>query len=603
MKIVRLLLLVVLLTSACAVRVPVQVHTPTVPPAPSPSPKVTPDAIPDTGEEGPAGIRAAFYYPWFPQAWKQRGMDPYTQYHPALGKYQSEDPSVIEKHIAAMQYGKIEVGIASWWGQQHHTNTRIPALLKAGEAANFSWALYLESEGQDNPPAEELLADLEYIRDNYATSPAYHKIDGKFLVFVYTDPEDGCDMVARWKEANLVGAYVVLKVFKGYRACEVQPDGWHQYAPAKYRDSQDEFSYNISPGFWKANEPEARLKRDLDQWQTSIRSMNASGAQFHLIATFNEWGEGTAIEDAQEWTSPSGYGYYLDALHYDGNIPADLYPFTTNLPTVVQSESMQVMIGAGDIGHCSGGPDQTAALLARHPGATIFTTGDNAYPKGSSNDFRRCFDPTWGQYKDRIRPAPGNHEYQTKDAVPYYEYFGESAGEPGKGYYSYDLGDWHIIVLNSNCGSVSGCKVGSPQDDWLRADLAAHPAQCTLAYWHHPRFSSGKHGSDERTAHFWQALYDAGVDLVLNGHEHSYERFAPQDPAGNLDVQKGIRQIIIGTGGAQFYDMGERLPNSEVVITDTYGLLKLNLESGGYQWTFLPVDGKTASDQGSDVCH
>jgi hypothetical protein len=248
-------------------------------------------------------------------------MNPFTHYHPVLGFYNASDTAVIQKHIAAMQYGKIKLGIASWWGQNHHTNQRIPALLKAGEETGFHWALYMENEGQGDPTPESIRADLTYIRDQYATSPAYLKIGGRFVVFVYADPNDSCAMSTRWKEANTVGAYVVLKVFEGYRNCPDQPESWHQYAPANERERQGLDSFTISPGFWKATEADPRLERNLSKWAAAIRAMIDSKADFQLITTFNEWGEGTSVEGAAEWNSPSGYGGYLEALHNDGNTP------------------------------------------------------------------------------------------------------------------------------------------------------------------------------------------------------------------------------------------------------------------------------------------
>lgn len=278
-------------------------------------------ARPAAPGELPFPIRAAFYYPWFPQAWNQSHINPFAQYHPALGFYRSDDITVIQQHIAAMQYGKIQVGIASWWGQGHHTDSHVLDLLKAGQAANFYWALYFEREGSIDPTPESIRADLEYIRDHYASSPVYLKINGRFVVFVYAQPTDACGMADRWKQANTVGAYMVLKVFAGYRACASQPEAWHQYAPANAQKQQGMDSFTISPGFWKAGEELPLLNRDLPAWSKNIQAMIASKANFQLITTFNEWGEGTAVENAQEWTSPSGYGAYLDALHNDGLTP------------------------------------------------------------------------------------------------------------------------------------------------------------------------------------------------------------------------------------------------------------------------------------------
>ncbi len=264
-------------------------------------------------------IRAAFYYPWFPNSWNQQGMDPFTHYHPSLGFYSQDDPTVIPEQIAAMQYGKIQLGIASWWGQGHYTDQRFATLLQAGEKVGFYWAVYMESEGQGNPSVAAISSDLQYIHDKYASSPAYLKIGERFVVFVYSDPSDGCGMVDRWTQANTLKAYLVLKIFTGYQKCPNQPNAWHEYAPAGAEKGVGNDSFTISPGFYKAGEPQPRLPRNLQQWDAEIQDMIASNANFELITTFNEWGEGTAVESATEWASPSGYGQYLDALHYDGN--------------------------------------------------------------------------------------------------------------------------------------------------------------------------------------------------------------------------------------------------------------------------------------------
>ncbi|HZS00422.1 MAG TPA: metallophosphoesterase [Chloroflexota bacterium] len=261
-----------------------------------------------------------------------------------------------------------------------------------------------------------------------------------------------------------------------------------------------------------------------------------------------------------------------------------------------------VLVGAGDIAACGEGSEATAALLDRIPG-TVVTLGDNAYGSGTAEEYARCYEPTWGRHKARTRPAPGNHDYMTASAAPYFAYFGERAGAPRQSYYSYDLGAWHIVALNSNCDEVGGCEAGSPQERWLRVDLAAHPAACTLAYWHHPRFSSGEHGNNRAVQPFWQALYDAGADVALAGHEHFYERFAPQDPAGAADPARGIRQFTVGTGGASLYQFGVVRPNSEVRSAESFGVLKLTLGSQGYQWEFVAADGKPSKDRGSAACH
>ena len=266
----------------------------------------------------------------------------------------------------------------------------------------------------------------------------------------------------------------------------------------------------------------------------------------------------------------------------------------------------ETLLAAGDIALCSNlaGAEATARLLERLPGV-IAPLGDLAYPDGGTGDFT-CFDRTWGRLKSRIRPSPGNHEYHTPQAADYFAYFGPAAGEPGKGYYSYELGAWHVVALNSNCQEIGGCQAGSPQETWLRQDLATHKSACTLAYWHHPLFSSGEkpsHALHPELKPLWQALYQAGAEVILNGHEHNYERFAPQDPEGRPDPTHGLREIVVGTGGKDFDPLPGSSPNSEVRRDDTFGILKLTLAPEGYDWEFVPVAGGTFTDSGHGACH
>jgi hypothetical protein len=256
-----------------------------------------------------------------------------------------------------------------------------------------------------------------------------------------------------------------------------------------------------------------------------------------------------------------------------------------------------VLVGAGDISDCGSAKDeQTATLLDGIPG-TVATFGDNAYSSGSAAQYRDCYDPTWGRHKARTKPAAGNHEYGTSGASGYFGYFGAAAGTAGQGWYSYDLGRWHMIVLNSNCGEV-GCGTNSTQVKWLRADLAAHAGDHVIAYWHHPRFSSGAHGNDASVQPFWDALYAAGADIVLNGHDHDYERFAPQDPSGRADPAHGIREFVIGTGGRELRPRDTTVKNSQV-FSETFGVLKLTLHANSYDWKFVPIAGESFTDSGT----
>ena len=262
-----------------------------------------------------------------------------------------------------------------------------------------------------------------------------------------------------------------------------------------------------------------------------------------------------------------------------------------------------VLVGAGDIASCdSGGDEQTAALLDTIDG-TVFTLGDNVYPNGTPKQFMECYDPSWGRHKARTRPAPGNHDYRTQGAAGYFGYFGGAAGDPRTGYYAYDLGTWRVLVLNSNCSQVGGCGPGSAQEKWLKQDLAENPRPCTVAMWHHPRYSSGEHGDDTDMRHLWKVLYDADADVVLTGHDHTYERFAPQNPEDRADPKRGIREFVVGTGGRSHYAFGRIDRESEVRNNTDFGVLKLTLHPGSYDWEFIPVAFGKFHDSGTGTCH
>jgi hypothetical protein len=260
-----------------------------------------------------------------------------------------------------------------------------------------------------------------------------------------------------------------------------------------------------------------------------------------------------------------------------------------------------ILVGAGDIASCSSSGDEATSNILDGITGTVITLGDNAYDTGMASEFANCYDPSWGRHKSRTRPVAGNHEYHSSGASGYYTYFGTAAGDPSKGYYSYDLGAWHILALNSNIPM----EPDSAQERWLRSDLEAHPTKCTLAYWHHPRFSSGSgHGSSTASQPLWQALYDANADVILVGHEHNYERFVPQDPDGRADPLQGIREFVVGTGGKSHYGFGTILPTSDVRNADTNGVLKLTLHPTGYDFEFVPEAGKTFVDKATNLsCH
>ena len=266
-----------------------------------------------------------------------------------------------------------------------------------------------------------------------------------------------------------------------------------------------------------------------------------------------------------------------------------------------------LMAGAGDIADCAGdGAAVTAGLVdgGFPEGALdiVFTLGDNVYPNGSSEEFAGCYQPSWGGFKDKTRPAAGERDYATPEAAGYFGYFGEAAGSPDEGYYTYEVPGWRVIVLNSNCSEVGGCEVGSPQERWLRQVLALNSAQCILAYWHSPLLSSGPSGGDPAVRPLFQALYDFGAEVVINGHDHAYERFALQNPDGIHDPVSGIRQFTVGTGGASLDQFGKVAANSEVRFNEGFGVLLLKLYEGGYEWEYVVGDGSDFTDVGVGVC-
>jgi hypothetical protein len=277
-----------------------------------------------------------------------------------------------------------------------------------------------------------------------------------------------------------------------------------------------------------------------------------------------------------------------------------------------QPPAPNTLYAAGDIAYCvHNNPDWSFAMstarlvgdaLSNDPNGAVITLGDNVYPRGTAKEFESCYDPTWGRFKERTLPTPGNHEYYTPDAAPYFAYFGPRTGP---GYYSLQLGSWHVISLNS----VLAGQAMDAQMNWLRADLAAAPARCTLAVWHHPLYSSGDAGSYPVMQQAWELLYQAGAELVLSGHDHDYERFGPQDALGNRDDKRGMRQFVVGTGGGSpSWFRASSLPNSEFRDSSRYGVMRLVLREDGYEWEFLEakhtgLPGPDFPDRGSGSCH
>lgn len=261
-----------------------------------------------------------------------------------------------------------------------------------------------------------------------------------------------------------------------------------------------------------------------------------------------------------------------------------------------------MLIGAGDIAYCEpqkNNSADTARIIDLYPAAIVFTAGDNNQDDGNYGRYENCYGPTWGRFKDRTRPSMGNHDHKTENGAPYHMYFGEAAGMYGHGFYSYEVGEWHIIALNSNCDS--GCEPGSLQEQWLRDELAANRARCTLLYWHHPMWTSGPERELGFISGFWNAAVEGDADVAVNGHNHQYERFAPMDELGNYDPS-GVRQFVVGTGGAPLYGFTKALPNSEVRYNSSHGVILFKLYPASYEWVFISTTGDF-QDSGSADCH
>jgi hypothetical protein len=376
---------------------------------------------------------------------------------------------------------------------------------------------------------------------------------------------------------------------------------------------------------------------DTTAWHHVVATKN--GSAVHLYLDGRDVTGTVASETMVDNTLPLAIGQSSGTAYFNGGID-EVALYSGALPPATVTQHYLIGHPAPSGGGTSGGPDpviaaagdiscspfnsnynlgagvpsacrqrSTSDLLVGAGLAAVLPLGDTQYDNGSLSEFQGAYDPTWGRVKSITKPAVGNHEYNVGGAAGYFDYFdgvgavSGAAGDRGKGYYSFDVGAWHLVALNSECSQVGGCQTGSAQERWLKADLAAHPAKCTLAYWHRPLFNSSFTGSDTEVMPLWQDLYNAGAEVVLNGHAHDYERFAPQTPSGGLDAARGVRQFVVGTGGEDRHSIPSAVAHSEVHDTATFGILKLTLHPAGYDWRFVPAAGGSFVDAGTAVCH
>jgi hypothetical protein len=552
-----------------------------------------------------AVVRAAFYDPISAESWLQTN-PPYSHFVPTLGGYDSGDAATVQQQDKWMEYAHLDAGIAYWDGQGTAKDSRISGILNASATSPVKWALYYQLEQVTDPSAQSIEADLAYVNSRYASQSSYLRIGGSPVLFVHGGAGDTCDMADRWAAGNTLNFYIVLTVVPGYVSCTSQPNSWHEFAPDVTESDVPGYSYSISPGAWSADAATPQLKRlPWTKWKDSIERMVASAEPLQLITTWNDWAGGSAVEPSVDWISTdcliSGAacpGVYLNRLHK--HVDSAVVAAAGDIACDPTSANFNGGLGTTDMCH----QQNTADLLTGVD--AVLALGDLQYENATTSKFSASYEPSWGRYKPITYPVPGNHEYQTAGAADYYTYFGAAAGDPNKGYYSFDIGSWHVVALNSNC-SVVACAAGSDQELWLEADLAANAdKKCTLAMWHQPHFTDGPHSPDDdgSTQPFWDDLYAAGAEVVLNGHDHSYQRFPLLKPDGTPDAAAGIREFIVGTGGKDQDASIPGTPLAEREHTGTFGVLKLWLYEDGYDWQFVPEKDAAQkwSDYGSGAC-
>ena len=535
-----------------------------------------------------ATMRVALYEPEYPEAWPAQ-----LALAPTLGAYDSTDLPLVRWHQRWLEWSKLDA-VASWDGPGSLSDSRMPALISLSFKTSVQWALRYRPEALSDPPPEEISALLAYVSEDYTSHSSFLREGGKPVMFVATGPLDGCGAVERWTTANAGTFHLAMETFPGFALCQSQPDRWYaRTSGAEPSAHVPGHSYTITPGRWAAGEPAPSLERPLPRgWRQVVQGMLDSGEPLQVVDSFNDWAAGTSIESAEQWVHPNCIvygrrcpGYFLNRLHWQ--VPDPTVAVAGDIACDPDDASFNG--GEGTVDRCR--HKHTAALIDTD---YVLTLGDQQYESGRLDDFMQSYDPTWGAFKHVTYPTVGNHE---AGGDGYWDYFGSRAGERGRGWYSLDIGDWHVIALNSNCSRVS-CP---EQEAWLRADLAGNRERCTLAFWHHPHFTDGTHGPDDdgSTAGFWSILDEAEAELVLSGHDHNYQRFAPMRADGT-PAADGVVQFISGGGGKNLHVMSSR--NDAVARHVGFGVLKLTLHPEAYSWEFVPDGPSDFTDSGTAAC-
>jgi acid phosphatase type 7 len=548
-------------------------------------------------------MRVAALLTGYPALWG--GGVPRTRYQPTAGFYSSGSLSTIARQLRALAYAKVALALVPWSGATSPSDARLSDVLSESQVANgvVRVALSDDREVAGNPSVKSLRADLRRIIYRFGHDPAYLRFAGKPVIFVRAGMSDGCAMVHRWHDAAAASVYLVMPAFTGWEACATIANSWYRDSPGMPTDDLPGESFSISPGAWTSTSPTPTQPRDLTVFAASVRQMVASGEPWQIVSSFNDWIAGTAVESGGGWESGSGFGTYVDALHIDG---AGLAPAPTD-PLIAAAGNIACDTAdpsfAGGAGTAQACQMASTSALVDPTTAAVLTLGDAQDDDGSLYNYQHAYGRSWGRLLSLTHPVPGSKDYRKPGAPGYFGYFGAAAGDPAKGYYSFDVGTWHIVALNGVCAASGGCEAGSAQEQWLRADLAAHPSICTLAYWYQPRFSSGHVGNHRTYDAFWRDLYRADADVVLNSDDQDYERFAPQTPKAVADPAAGIREFVVGTGGIALKPLATPQMNSEARADFAFGVLQLALHPTSYDWRFAGEPGVPFADTGSYSCH
>lgn len=543
--------------------------------------------------------------------------DPAAQpirHHPVAKPYRAGTSATFARQLPAFAWGRLEAGIMPWDPATPATDLPLANALRTTATAGspVRWGARLSLEDLGDPSAADIGTALLELDRRFGRAPAYLRVAGRPVVFVLTAATDTCSAVSRWRKGNAIGAYLVMDTFDGASKCKSRPDAF-------YTDRSDlaaartSSSYAISPGSFRADESLPQVNRDLPRWAARVRAMNKAKVRWRIVNSFNDWVNGSAVENATEWLSAkSPFGNYLDILHQGGKAPKETR--IQNVATVgdiVCDPSNQYFNHGNGVGDKCRHKAVFDVMQSWQPLDAFLMLGDGQYETGQIGTWAAGYDPTFGQLRAITYPVPGNHEYLAapRDGAGYFDYwngpgaFSGPAGDRDKGYYSFNLGAWHIVALNTNCSKAGGCETGSTQEKWLRADLAKNARPCTLAFWHQAYFTGGGEGPATRSFAFWRDLRTYGAEMVLTGHNHDYERFRPQVESGRYDPSGGLREFVIGTGGKNLVPFISK-PDGFVVRQDTtYGAVQLKLKERSYTWRFQPIAGKTFKDSGSANCH